>query len=75
VNEAAKGVGAQVEKNFPHIDVQLLSFPEVKSERAQEAREQALQRKKEVLQRNPNVEAAEYNHVQEPAWIPRRPEV
>jgi hypothetical protein len=48
VDEVPRGVGGRVEKNFPHIKVQLFSFPEVKNERVREVRQQALERKKET---------------------------
>ena len=37
-DEAPKEVEGRVDKDFPDIEVHLLSFPEVKNERAQEAR-------------------------------------
>lgn len=70
VKEAPKGVGGQVEKNFPKIKVQLVSFPEIKNEQAREARQQALEQKKGDLERNPNVEAVDYNYVREGDWTP-----
>lgn len=73
VEEAAEAVGGQVEEDFPEIEVQLLSFPGVKNEQDQEARQRALERKKGDLERNPNVEAVDYDQFFEPGWVPNDP--
>ncbi len=71
--EAPKKVNGKVQKDFPEIDVQLVSVPEVKDEQNQEAREQALEQKKEDLEQAPDVEAVDYNHVREGDWVPNDP--
>jgi thermitase len=73
VDEVSKLVEGQVDKDFPEIEVQLISFPKIKNEQNQEVRQQALGQKKEDLERNPNVEAVEYNQVIDPSWIPSDP--
>jgi thermitase len=72
-DEAPRKVGARVEKDFPEIEVQHLSLPEVKNEKAQEARQKALERKKQDLEQHPDVEDVDYNHVLEGDWVPNDP--
>jgi thermitase len=72
--EAPKKVGAKVEKDFPTIDVQHLSVPEVKNERSREARQQALERDKKDLEQDPDVEAVDYNYVREGTVTPTDPD-
>jgi len=69
-DEAPKKVNGKVEKDFPEIDVQLVSVPEVKDAHDRGAREQALEQKKEDLEQDPNVESVDYNHVREGGWVP-----
>src|SRR3712207_3438464 len=45
-DEAPKKVGAKVNKDFPEIAVQHVSVPEVKNEKAKEARQKALEDRK-----------------------------
>jgi len=73
-DEAAKKVSGKVEKDFPKIGVKHVSVPEVKNERSQEARQEALERKKKDLEQDPDVEAVDYNYVREASWIPNDPE-
>ncbi len=56
---------ARVDLNMPKLDSAVLSFPEVKNERAQEAREAALERKREKLEQEPGVVSADYNYLAE----------
>ena len=63
--EAPKKVGAKVEKDLEEIEVQHISVPEVKNEKAQEARQAALERKKKDLEQAPGVKAVDYNYVRE----------
>jgi thermitase len=72
-DEAPKKISAKVEKDFPEIEVQHLSLPEVKNEKAQEARQKSLERKKKDLEQHPDVEAVDYNHVLEGDWVPNDP--
>ena len=72
-DEAPKKVNGKVEKDFPEIEVQLVSVPEVKDEQDQGAREQALKEKKVALEQAPDVKAVDYNHVGEGDWVPNDP--
>jgi thermitase len=67
---ALKEVGGKVEKDFPNIGVQHISLPEVKNERSQEARQSALERKKQLLEQDPDVKSVSYNYVGEATWVP-----
>jgi thermitase len=69
----ARQSGAQIERDIPAINAQLLSFPEVADERAREARERTLERIKEALERNPAVAAVDYNYLRTPSWTPNDP--
>ncbi len=71
--EAPKKVGGKVEKDFPEMRVQHVSVPEVKNEKAQEARQKALERKKKDLEQTPDVEAVDYNYVREGTMTPSDP--
>ena len=71
--EAPKKVGGKVEKDFPEIEVQHVSVPEVKNEKAQEARQKALKQKKEDLEQAPDVEAIDYNYVRRGTMVPSDP--
>lgn len=66
--------GAEVEEEVPKLDAQLLTFPEVASERSKEVREEKLDRKKEELQNDPRVESVDYNYVRETLGVPNDPE-
>jgi subtilisin family serine protease len=72
--EAPKKVGAKVKKDFPEIAVQHVSVPEVKNEKAKEARQKALTLKKKDLEQAPDVEAVDYNYVREGTMVPSDPE-
>src|SRR5918994_4134964 len=54
--------GAQVEETIPEIGARLFEFPRGKNEPSQRAREQALARIKEELERDPAVESVGYNY-------------
>lgn len=56
-------VESTVEDSLPAVDAQLIEFPEVKREGSQEEREQTLEEKKEELERDPAVEAVDYNYL------------
>lgn len=73
-DKASKDAGGETKKDFPEIDVRLFSFKEVKNERAQEARQKALERKKGDLERNPDVQAVDYNYIREGSFIPNDPD-
>ncbi len=70
---APKKVNGKVEKDFPEIDVQLVSVPEVKDAHDRGAREQALEKKKEDLEQDPDVEAVDYNYILKGGWVPNDP--
>ena len=65
---------ARVEEEVSTPGVQLLSFPAVKHERSEHAREKKLQRAKETLQREPGVEHVDYNYLRLPDYAPNDPE-
>lgn len=60
---AVTAVDARVEEDFPEIDAAVLSVPEVTNERSGEASEGNLERAKQALEADPNVEAVDYNYV------------
>ena len=62
-NEVDQQIGAKVLDKFPQLDSRLVSFPEIKNEPSKEAREQALEEKKQELEQDPNVEAVGYNYL------------
>lgn len=64
---------ADVEKEIPEIDAQVLEFPELKNERAQRVREQVLKRKKKELEKDPAVQSVDYNYVYTGSYTPRDP--
>ena len=70
---APKKVGGKVKKDFSAIDVQHVSVPEVKNEKAREARQAALERKKETLEQDLDVKAVDYNYVREGDMTPSDP--
>jgi thermitase len=53
--------------------MRLISFPGLAQEKSSEARERALQRKLEVLWDEPDVEAADYNHIYKATSDPNDP--
>jgi thermitase len=69
-DEALKKVGGKVQRDFPKIGAQHISLPEVKNEQSQEARQAALERKKQVLEQDPDVKSVSYNYVGEASWVP-----
>jgi thermitase len=71
--ETLQKVNAQKNSEIPQINSQTLSFPEVKNERAQEARQKALERKKQALEQDPNVEGVSYNYVVKALATPNDP--
>jgi thermitase len=73
LDAVSQGVGAQVEEKIPEIEARLLSFPEVKNERARQARQDALKRIKERLEANPIIESADYNYLRKPSFNPNDP--
>ena len=66
-------VAAKTEEKVPEIRIRLLTFPEIKNEASREAREKALERRKEALERDPTVEAVEYNYLRKPVAAPNDP--
>lgn len=65
LDEVDQEVGAKVLDKFPNLDSRLVSFPEIKAEQSEEAREQALERKKQEFEQDPNVEAVGYNYIRQ----------
>jgi thermitase len=64
--------GAQTLDDLPG-EVRLVSFPQIRSEASEAAREQALARELKDLDDRANVEAADYNYVREPYFVPNDP--
>lgn len=64
---------AQVEETLPEIDARLFEFPEIKDEPSDRAREQALARIKEELERDPAVESVGYNYFYSASYTPNDP--
>jgi thermitase len=70
---ALERVGGRTAKGFPELQARLVSFPEIKNQRAQENREQALARVKETLERLPIVEVVDYNFLRRTSLTPNDP--
>lgn len=70
VEALLRQVGGKEEKSLPDVNAVLISLPEVKNVRAQQAREAALERIRQKLGANPNVEAADYNYLRQPNYVP-----
>lgn len=73
VGQIEAEAGADVEKEIPEIDAQVLEFPTLKNERAQRVREQSLEREKTELEKDPAVESVDYNYVYTGSYTPRDP--
>jgi thermitase len=69
----SSATGGRAEKELPATRGQLLSFPEVKNEKAQATREGALEREKQTLEQNPAVEAVDYNYIYRASASPNDP--
>ena len=65
LDEVDQEVGAQVLDKFPSLDSRLVSFSEIKDEQSEEVREKSLERKKQELEQDPNVEAVGYNYIRQ----------
>ena len=70
VESLLRQVGAKKEESLPDVNAVLITLPEVRNLRAQQAREDALERIKQELEENPNVEAADYNYLRRPNYLP-----
>jgi thermitase len=68
-----KQVEATVADDLPSIEADVLSFPELKDERAKQAHQEALEQKKQTLKRNPDVESVSYNYLRDPSFTPNDP--
>jgi thermitase len=66
-------VGAEVGETLPEIDARLFEFPEVKGKLSEQAREQALARIREELERDPAVEGVGYNYLYSASFTPDDP--
>src|SRR3712207_6607598 len=66
-------VGAEVGETLPQIDARLFEFPEVKGKLPEQAREQALARIREELERDPAVESVGYNYLYSASFTPDVP--
>ena len=66
-------VAAKTKEKVPEIRTRLLTFPKIKDEKVREVREKALERRKQALERDPTVEAVEYNYLSKPVAAPNDP--
>lgn len=66
-------VGAEIEENLSEVDAKVLEFPEVKAERSEEVREEALEQARQELERDPAVENVYYNHIRTGLYTPNDP--
>jgi thermitase len=66
-------VGAEVGETLPAIDARLFEFSEVKGKLSEQAREQALARIREELERDPAVESVGYNYLYSASVTPDDP--
>jgi len=71
-NAVVRGSGGRTAEDLPG-KMRLVTFPGIKQEKPEEARERALQRKLEDLRNDPGVEAADYNHIYKASFIPDDP--
>ncbi len=65
--------GVRVEKDLPELNAVVISAPKMGGRIGSEARERALARLKQDLQRNPLVESVDYNYLRKPSFIPNDP--
>jgi thermitase len=66
-------VGAEVGETLPEIDARLFEFPEIKGKLSEQAREQALARIREELERDPAVESVGFNYLYSASFTPDDP--
>jgi thermitase len=66
-------VGAEVGEALPEVDARLFEFPEVKGKLTEQAREQALARIQEELERDPAVVSVGYNYRYSASFTPDDP--
>jgi thermitase len=64
--------GARTLENLPG-EVRLVSFPEIRRQASEAARERALARELRDLEHGARVEAADYNYLREPSFMPNDP--
>lgn len=63
----------EVVEEIPEIDTEVFEFPQIKNERAEEARERDLEQAKEELEKVPAVESVEYNYLRKGFYTPNDP--
>ena len=66
--------GARTQQDLPG-EARLVSFPEIRREASEAARERALERELRDLEQKAGVEAADYNYVREPSFTPNDPKL
>lgn len=71
--ELPRVVKGEVEAALPAVDTQVIEFPAVKDNSSEEKREETLERKKSELEKDPAVEAVDYNYVREFSYMPNDP--
>jgi thermitase len=74
VDAVAQESRARVQEEISTPGPQLLSFPAVKHERSEHAREKQLRRTKKALEKRPGVERVDYNYLRLPDYVPNDPE-
>lgn len=65
-----RDAGARTEEKIPAVETRLVSIPEVENEKAQGTRERDLKRKKQAIEKKPEVEDVDYNYVVEASFTP-----
>lgn len=70
VDGLLRSANANKKEILPDVNAVLISLPKVRNVRAQQAREDALERIKQNLAQNPSVESVDYNYLRQPNYIP-----
>ncbi len=70
---AVRETGGRSVENLEEQEARLVSFPEIKEEGSEAARERALERARQVLEGDPRVVAADYNYIREASFTPDDP--
>lgn len=73
VERRSRSAGGEVEDRLRDLDTLHLTFPAVRDERSQQARESSLERLRAALDRAPGVQSAEYNYVRQLDFVPNDP--
>lgn len=68
-----EGVAGEVEEDIEGLDAEVVALPEIKGAAPGEAREDALRRARDELEKTPGVEAVDFNYVRELSVYPNDP--